>query len=634
MRSSDLARVYTVLSLFAGIGGNLLGMLRARSRRGSRFRSAGAFDIDAAACAALKRLTGATAEPVDIAKLTAAQLRERVPECPDVVFLSAPCKGLSGCLGESLAQSEKYQELNLLGLLAVNLVLEAWWARLDGESEADWIARRRRPKLIFFENVPGIQGRGKELLKQVKALLRAADCEYDERVHDCGELGGLAQRRLRYLLVARHREAAPTPLLKPPPKPLRSMADVLWPLPVPTPGSREGGRMHRLPKLAGINWLRLAAVRAGKDWRDLPPEIVLDWDEQPSESRLGERKQRQSGGFGVNDSERPSHAIVAEGTVRNTWASVADPRSVCTRRDGSMGVSDPAQPSYPIIAHASIHNGPWQIADPRLGCHQRNGALGVGEPSSASATITGRGDVSHPGRAVADPRLHYRNDPRRTSHGVADPNEPSNTIIGKGQPSNTVRAVADPRVPARAQRHAGIHGVMDQTEPARTIIGQARNGKGWAAIADERLFHPTHRLTCSAPLSASRAVWTGARFELVGPPVDVEPKGRPVHLLIEAPDGSVHRPVTTLELAVLQGFPAWHCPGDPTELQLGALSGQWMELDGNDGDCREWIGNAVPVQTGEAMGEQALEVLDAGASEIWSLSSGGIWVEPAQTMAI
>ena len=79
--------------------------------------------------------------------------------------------------------------------------------------------------------------------------------------------------------------------------------------------------MHRLPKLSALNWLRLAAIPAGKDWRALPPAI-----------RLPPRDQRLNGGFGVNDAKEPAHTVVAEGSVRNTWASVADPRLRCTPR--------------------------------------------------------------------------------------------------------------------------------------------------------------------------------------------------------------------------------------------------------------------------------------------------------------
>jgi site-specific DNA-cytosine methylase len=94
----------------------------------------------------------------------------------------------------------------------------------------------------------------------------------------------------------------------------------------------------------------------------------------------------------------------------------------------------------------------------------------------------------------------------------------------------------------------------------------------------------------------------------------------------------VHRPMTTAELMLLQGIPVWHRPGDPTELALDDPTGQWVQLGGSDALVREHVGNAVPVPTAQAIGEVMLEVLDAGASEVFRLSSGGIWVQP-ETMA-
>lgn len=274
----------------------------------------------------------------------------------------------------------------------------------------------------------------------------------------------------------------------------------------------------------------------------------------------------------MNDPSGPAHTVVAEGSTSNTWASVADMRSGCQRRDGALGV---------------IHNGPWQVADFRLGHSARRGSFGVADPAGPSPTIIGADGVSHSGRSVAD---------------------------------------------ARSKRHAGKHGVMDAKGPAHTVIGQCRDGKGWAAVNDGRKFRPTHRVRSSAPLHASREQWTRARFVLEGPPIaeGIEAKGRPTHVIIQAPDGTIHRPLTALELGVLQGLPAWHRAGDPTEIAIGAEGGQWLDLaGGSDAAKRERIGNMVPAPTAQAIGEEVLEVLDAGAREVWQLSSSGIWVERA-----
>lgn len=518
------------------------------------------------------------------------------------------CKGFSGCLSEKLSETEHYQRLNMLALRCINLVLEAWDVP---------------PAIILFENVPRITSRGKKLLERIKALLWQKGYEIDTRTHDCGDIGHLAQRRERFLLVARHRTIAPTPLLKPPALGHRAMAEVLWQLPIPTPGSSAGGPLHKLPSLAALNWLRLAAIRAGNDWKDLPAEIGMV-----------ESEGRQSGLYGVCDSDGPSHTIVSRARAgSSSWASVSDPRLPTRkqRQNGGFGVNDTTAAGHAVVAEGSVRNTWVSAADPRL-------AHGTRE---------------------------------RGPWGVHDPLGPSTTVIGKGQLSNSVRAVADPRLPERATRHAGIYGVLDGEEPAHSVIGQARTGKGWADVADPRLvcaqrngalgvasssrasptitgrgdvshpgravaderdgFRPTHRLICSSSLDASRSVWTSGRFELIGPPTLFGRSGRPTILLIVAPDGTIHRPLTSLELAVLQGFPAWHRVGDPTELELWAEGGQWLDLAGGDGGKkRERIGNAIPPATAQAIATMVLEVLDAGATELFRLSSGGIWVSPLE----
>lgn len=560
-------KTYGVVSMACGLGGNAIGVLRARGRDGSRFESVGAFDNDPLACADFELLAGAPAQEVDLAAISAAQLRDRCVRRPDLVITSSPCKGLSACLSEELAKTDYYQALNMLALRCIDLVVEAW---------------DRPPAVILFENVPRITVRAPELLERIRAILWAKGYEIDQRTHDCGLVGGLAQKRDRFLLVARHRELAPSPLLRPPLLGHRSMASVLWRLPVPTPTSSAGGSMHRLPKLAPLNWLRLASIRAGRDWKDLPASIGMVDD-----------RGRHSGLYGVCDSGGPSHTIVARARAgSSSWASVADARlpARAQRQNGGFGVNESAEPSHAVVSEGSVRNTWVSTADPRLAHETRE----------------------------------------RGPWGVADPADPSTTVIGRGQCSNSVRAAADPRLSSRASgtRHAGLYGPQDPADPAHSVIGQARTGKGWADVADPRSgFAPTHRLRCSASVDVSREEWTSADFELVGPATEFGKSGRPCHLVIVAPDGSVHRPLTTLELAVLQGISPWHRPGDPSELEIGDPSGRWLELGGrDDGKKRERIGNAIPPPTAQAIAEQVLEVLDAGADQVFRLSSAGVWV--------
>ena len=150
--------------------------------------------------------------------------------------------------------------LNGLTLRAVWLTLEAW---------AD-----DPPEFILFENVPRIATRGRWLLDQIKALLDHHGYISVETTHDCGEIGGLAQSRRRFLLVARHAAKVPPHLFEPERRRLRGVGEVLDLLPLP--GDLAVGPMHRVPNLHWKTWVRLAFVEAGSDWRSLQKLRVAD----------------------------------------------------------------------------------------------------------------------------------------------------------------------------------------------------------------------------------------------------------------------------------------------------------------------------------------------------------------------
>lgn len=121
--------------------------------------------------------------------------------------------------------------------------------------------------VILFENVPRIATRGRHLLDQITSMLRHYGYAVRETTHDCGELGGLAQSRKRFLLIARHVQKVPACIYEPPKRPLRAVGEVLSRMPLP--GAEEAGPMHRVPRLSWKTWVRLAFVEAGKDWRSL-----------------------------------------------------------------------------------------------------------------------------------------------------------------------------------------------------------------------------------------------------------------------------------------------------------------------------------------------------------------------------
>lgn len=112
-----------------------------------------------------------------------------------------------------MSLTPKYQALNELTLRCIWLMCEAW--KDDPAS------------LIVFENVPRLATRGRHLLDQINKLLNHYGYAVAETTHDCGVIGGLAQSRKRFLLVARHVEKVP-PFLYEPEKRRCSLSVQFW----------------------------------------------------------------------------------------------------------------------------------------------------------------------------------------------------------------------------------------------------------------------------------------------------------------------------------------------------------------------------------------------------------------------
>lgn len=300
------------LHLFSGVGGAALGFAQAG------FRSLGNLDRCATACSDLEYLTGERASVADLATITPEQLREVTGgERPDVLFTSPPCKGFSINQPRARSSSSLYRGMNSLALHGIWVAIEAW--------------KKLPPPLIVLENVPEIQARGRKWLDQAEALLRSYGYAVAETVHDCGDVGGLAQRRRRMLLVARHMEQVPSFLYLPEHRERPGIGDVIGDLPIP---GRGGGAMHNVPNTSPLNMLRLAAIEAGCDFRHLPTRIV------------------QSDGSVIDPT------CVHEGKRAGT--------KISDRREGSMGVKGWDMQSTTVISQGTIHNGPWQVGDPRL----------------------------------------------------------------------------------------------------------------------------------------------------------------------------------------------------------------------------------------------------------------------------
>lgn len=612
-----------------GLGGSASGFNDGDARVGhlhARWRCIGGIDHDAAAIRDFERAArcrGTVRDlfnpeqytafyghepPPDWREVTPADIRAAAHhEHPHVVFMSSPCKGYSGLLAEKSSRSPKYQALNALALRIVWLTLEAF---ADDPVE-----------LIAFENVPRIAVRGRPLLDQIGQLLTHYGYAYAETVHDCGELGELAQSRKRFLLMCRHTAKVPPFLYEPVKHPLRGVGEVLSGLPLPLSGL--GGPMHRMPSLQWKTWVRLAFVEAGSDWRSLNKLKVQDG--RLAEYALVPEAEWQGGVLGVKRWEDPSVTVTGRGAPTCGAFSVADPRLDGHGKSVQLGVRSWHEPSATVTGQMWPGQGPFAIADPRLPRVVFNHAYRVVRWDETSPAIAGSGGAGG-GHAVADPRVP-RTRERSGRLGVRRWDEATGVVAGESLPSNGAFSVADPRPQWNGSWER--LGVTPWNEPAGTVIGVRAPGQGCFSVADPRpLFARDGRdayVTAGhygvVPWDSPSGSVTGAascdngRWSVADPRELPAPKEQLV-ALIRSLDGTWHRPFTTLELAALQGLVD---PDDPEFCLAGKSDAAW----------RERIGNAVPRQAARAMANViGTTLLLAWSGETFVLSAMPVWVRP------
>ncbi len=609
-----------------GLGGGAKGFNRARPRVGNveaEWVCLGGIDVDPAGLRDFERLAGVPGTLLDLftrdqyvrfhGKEPPAGWREATPEDirraaggrrPDAVFISSPCKGASGLLSEKMSLTPKYQALNELTLRCIWLMGEAW---------AD-----DPVPLIVFENVPRLASRGRHLLDQINSLLGGFGYAVAETTHDCGELGGLAQSRKRFLLVARHVEKVPPFLYEPEKKSLRAVGDILGRMPLP--GDIEAaGPMHRVPSLQWKTWVRLALVRAGSDWRSLNDLAVEDgylrdliivpeyhrgvlgvnhWGD--SCGVVAGASRPMNGRFSVADPRAPANALQYQQYGVRRWTdtsgaiigvkspgqgtySVADPRG---QSFGKYPVTDWDGPSGTVIAASTTGQGAFAVADPRPDVTWHKNVFRVVSMDQHAGTVTTGHGPSSGGQAVADPRYHnwHPGASSRKLH-VGEWGSATGTVTGSQQVASGALSIADPqafdRQPGDAWVGGGHYGVMGWDQVSGAVSASARYDNGRWSVADPRMPAANDRLTC----------------------------------IIQSLDGTWHRPFTTLELAALQSLV------DPEEQLI---------LDGlSDSDWRERIGNAVPPAAAEAIaGVMGTTLLLAEQGETFMLSNTPIWVRP------
>ena len=579
--NGSIARVYTALFVFSGIGGGAIGFQRARVQlRGfgasASFRILGGIEYDPGTAQDFTRLTGAPCLAKKVEDLTPADL---VAFCggivPDVVFFSPPCKASSGLLSPELAATEKYQEMAQLALVWIRLMLATWGSRV---------------RMVLMENVPRIKTRHAPMMAEARRLLAGAGYILHDEAHNLGEIGGLAQNRDRLLLAARHKSVTQF-LYKPVKRRVRGVGEVLSKLPLP--GDPAAGPLHALPELDPITAIRLALIPAGGDWHDLPERVVLPPELAENLGGKSGRKAKPSDRTPFNDVYRvvrwgdPAGAVTCGDTPSAGVMSVADPRLHLNENahDNLCRVGGWNDPAGVVTGATRPAGGAPSVADPRTDVASHPHTYGVLPWDGPAHTVTGNLAPGGGPHSVADPRAPEAfND----SLGVLAWNEPSATVTSREGPTNGRFSVADPRVTCKTFENSHIYGIVRWNDPAYTVTAHACHDNGPFSVADPR--HP------------SRV---------------------PFPVIISL-DGTWHRPLTILERAVLQGF-------DPV------LDGKPLTLTGRSKS--KWsvrIGDAVPPPAAEAMAEQFLLTLLYADSGVFALSSGGgVWVrERAELLGV
>ncbi|ARR10662.1 DNA cytosine methyltransferase [Paenibacillus bovis] len=611
----------TIALLFGGIGGATLGYMSSRVEYGGHIHSFNvlcSIDSDPVACMNHDLITGeptsvcmdlfkrwqytawhGCAPPPEWQEVTPADLWKAFQyQVPDFLFSSPPCKGLSGLLPNEKAKSDKYQALNYLTVHGLELALRAC-DEYGGKV----------PGVIQLENVPRITTRGASLLKQIKKLLIKYGYAVSIRPdHNLGEIGGLGQNRVRFLIMARHETQVPNFIEYPEKKPLRSIGDVLKDLPYPGDVG-AGGPLHRLSKLQFKTWMRLALIPAGGDWRDLQ---TVDYQ------NLRVMHEPRRGAFEVAAWENTSRTVTSSSGPgqSNGVTSVADPRS--QHEDhlpvfrvqpaggaGDLQSADIANPNLserssrhaatyrivrmhepaPCVTGTRFGSGALAIADMRVNTKLMPDSYGVQDWEETAKTVRSANRTMQAAAAVADPCIKDRPGRYTDKFRMQDAGLPAATVTGVTDVQSGAQLIADPAL-GNSPR-SGTFGVQDWQETGKTVTGSADVHASAAAIADPR----------PIPQDTDRGVY-----------------------MIIAEDGTWHRPLTTYELAMLQCFPAHLPDGRPFQL-IGCA----------DAKAREYIGNAVPKDSAMEMGNVVLLALaQAEAGDHFSMSWNEVWVAPEE----
>lgn len=599
--------------LFGGGGGMALGTQESSATfRGheGRFVCAGGYDFDADACRVFEYLTGCPETQADATEVTREDIwRIFGRTAPHAFWCSAPCKGGSPLVSDALASTPKYVAMNMLNYVGIRTVLDAY----EGNE----------PAYFILENVPNITSdkRGAEMVSAVMKLFKSRGYVVHHGYHEARHIGDLAQRRKRWFLVARLVRKVPVFLYRPPMKPGKVCRDVLGPMPLP--GDPAGGPMNEIAGTSVMNLLRLWAIEAGEDWRSL----IKDSEPEREQVNLS----LPAGTFHhvdrVTDWNDATGAVTTSPAPSSGAPAVADPIQLVAASanyfNGYLGVTGWADPTRAVIVGRG--NGAHGVAQPiDLTATAFRDGYGVLRLDQEAGTVTANARV-HTGAfsvAAPPPPLPSPIDllPRKAcfdaGYAVLSPDQPSRTIAATAEVGCGAYAYAAevPEVPARPALPQYVILTYEQTK----AIVDGEVPLPFAVIDPDR---PGEPLAIIESLDKAPFRWEEHVVERVSKKGKVTRKTVRkkvvVALVLISRDGTWHRPLTTLELAALQGLRWTHRDGKP------------LDFGGGRTCDREIIGNMVPPPVACAMASQLLLSQLVADTVGFALGDAGtpIWVK-------
>lgn len=203
----------------------------------------------------------------DICQLTPQELLDRFPQLTntdDVLLVGcAPCQPFS-----ILRREEFDEEGNAIPHESVNLLVE--FGRF---------VQALHPAHILVENVPGLRGKGQDVLDNFKRMLNTEGYLYDEKIIYAKDYG-VPQNRRRYVLIASRifQPRIPDPQYGKDLLPYKTVRETIKKYPVIKAGEEDNRYAnHKAANLKPILQKRISATpHDGGSRTDWPEELVLN----------------------------------------------------------------------------------------------------------------------------------------------------------------------------------------------------------------------------------------------------------------------------------------------------------------------------------------------------------------------